>query len=314
MRSRRLVFVLAVCLVAACQVPAASGTRGAVASPAHSATPTPTPSGFASRSPTPTLSATSSPTAADTSQPPPPLIVDRLAQVMTSDLRMRSEPGVQDGSRLLEPLLQPGTLAFVLDGPRSASGYEWYRIAPVDEAVDLPRVGWVALAAKDGEQWIEPVDECPPAPRDGWLEVDGAVALACYGDVRLDVLARIGSSETGPCFELELPWTTVPPWLDECNHETFLVNPEADADAGDYRWVGLAYPPGVEAADLGPQGYESRNWRLATITGQFDHPSARTCRVDRTADWTDEPEPDPDLVALGCRSVFAVESIRYRDR
>ncbi|MEX1173722.1 MAG: serpin family protein [Chloroflexota bacterium] len=56
---------------------------------------------------------------------------------------------------MYEPVLPLGTELTVLDGPVSASGYVWYKVAPVSfVGLDGPGYGWVALAGKDGEPWI----------------------------------------------------------------------------------------------------------------------------------------------------------------
>jgi hypothetical protein len=76
--------------------------------------------------------------------------------VTVSDrLRVRSEPRVSDDSIKYEPLLPLGTELTVLDGPVSASGYTWYKVAPVSfVGLDGPGYGWVASAGTDGEPWI----------------------------------------------------------------------------------------------------------------------------------------------------------------
>jgi serpin B len=52
-------------------------------------------------------------------------------------------------------VLPLGTELTVLDGPVSASGYVWYKVAPVSfVGLEGPGYGWVALAGKDGEPWI----------------------------------------------------------------------------------------------------------------------------------------------------------------
>jgi len=78
--------------------------------------------------------------------------------VTVSDaLRVRSQPRVSDDSIKYEPVLPLDTNLFVLDGPVAASGYNWYKVAPVSFA-DLagPGYGWVAAADKDGTPWIAP--------------------------------------------------------------------------------------------------------------------------------------------------------------
>jgi serpin B len=76
--------------------------------------------------------------------------------VTVSDrLRVRSEPRVSDDSIKYEPLLPLGTELTVLDGPVSASGLTWYKVAPVSYVgLDGPGYGWVASAGTDGEPWI----------------------------------------------------------------------------------------------------------------------------------------------------------------
>jgi serpin B len=92
--------------------------------------------------------------------------------VTVSDrLRVRSEPRVSDDSIRYEPVLPLGTELTVLDGPVSASGYVWYRVAPVSfVGLEGPGYGWVASAGKDGEPWIalaeSPIAGIEPAKAD----------------------------------------------------------------------------------------------------------------------------------------------------
>jgi serpin B len=76
--------------------------------------------------------------------------------VTVSDrLRVRSEPRVSDDSIRYEPVLPLGTELTVLDGPVRASGYTWYKVAPVSfVGLEGPGYGWVALAGTDGEPWL----------------------------------------------------------------------------------------------------------------------------------------------------------------
>ena len=45
-----------------------------------------------------------------------------------------------------------GTALYVLDGPVTASGYDWYNVAQLTSRT-LPS-GWVASTSRDGEPWI----------------------------------------------------------------------------------------------------------------------------------------------------------------
>jgi hypothetical protein len=74
-----------------------------------------------------------------------------LADVIVTDLRVRTAPTVDDTrSAKLEPLLGRGTQLRILEGPVTADDYDWYRI----EAIGWPHRGWVAAADHDGVPWI----------------------------------------------------------------------------------------------------------------------------------------------------------------
>lgn len=103
---------------------------------------------------TPTASAGSPEAGTPTDTPIDPLL-NAVVVTVSDRLRVRSEPRVSDDSIMYEPVLPLGTELTVLDGPVSASGYVWYKVAPVSfVGLDGPGYGWVALAGKDGEPWI----------------------------------------------------------------------------------------------------------------------------------------------------------------
>lgn len=109
-------------------------------------------------SPAPTSEPTARATASPTPAPTPIVIEPGAVAVTVSDrLRVRSEPRVGDDSVMYEPVLPLGTELFVLDGPINASGFDWYKVAPVSfTELAGPGYGWVAAAGKDGEPWIAP--------------------------------------------------------------------------------------------------------------------------------------------------------------
>ena len=83
--------------------------------------------------------------------------IGSVAVTVSDRLRVRSEPRVSDDSTKYEPVLPVGTTLFVLAGPVSASGYTWYKVAPVSFAgLEGPGNGWVAIADKDGQPWVGP--------------------------------------------------------------------------------------------------------------------------------------------------------------
>jgi hypothetical protein len=82
---------------------------------------------------------------------PAALQTGSMADVIVTDLRVRTAPTVDDTkSAKLEPVLGRGTQLRILEGPVTADDYDWYRI----EAIGWPHRGWVAAADHDGAPWI----------------------------------------------------------------------------------------------------------------------------------------------------------------
>ena len=145
-------FLLVTLLVVGCDagpVPSTAPTTPASAATASHAAPAST-----ERAPTlsPGPTSTSTPLAAPT--PPPsaagPLVPGALAVTVSDRLRVRSEPRVASDSLRYEPVLPVGTQLVVAAGPVDASGYTWFRVAPLGVSlaggVDQ---GWVAVADHD---------------------------------------------------------------------------------------------------------------------------------------------------------------------
>ena len=103
-------------LVAACASPAI---------PAPSSTPLP------SISPPPTASPTAPAATPAPSAGPSNPFLHQVVVTVSDRLRVRSQPRVSDDSIMYEPVLPLGTELTVLDGPVSASGYTWYKVAPI---------------------------------------------------------------------------------------------------------------------------------------------------------------------------------------
>ncbi len=291
MKSTITMAVLALVL-SACQAAQAPSPSATVPSPSP-ATPAPT-------SPEPS---------ADTAR----FVRYSMVEVVTDGLRMRSQPGLRDSSIELKPPLDHGTRAFVLDEPVEASGFEWIRIHPRDPSGRLPEAGWVAVAAKGGEPWVQPHPvNCPPPIH--FFGDHSENPLGCYGPRSHTFEARLGVDETGPCFELDVPWRTVPEWLDDCALTHFLVDPAAPVDSESI-WQQPRYPVAISPEsgwiDAGNEPYLPANWPLVSVTGQFDHPSAATCRaVADPSVETVTPKPDSAVVEFDCRASFVVTALR----
>ena len=249
---------------------------------------------------------------------PPGLDVDPLLNtvvVTVSDrVQVRSEPRVSDDSIKYEPVLPLRTELLVLDGPVSASGYTWYQVAPVSfDGLDGPGYGWVAMAGTDGEPWVA---TCPPRPDLAALaSMTGDLALACNGDREITFSARMGPFELGlTCDDIGVfaaPWWIEPRWLGRCYGDVFLSSLEGEPDTRDF---GAPLDPAIDRGTL-PADYDDLGneiWTAVEVTGQYDHPAARTCRGKSVPDG-DQP-PTPEAVVAFCRSQFVVTSIQVVDK
>jgi hypothetical protein len=225
--------------------------------------------------------------------------------VTVSDrLRVRSEPRVSDDSIKYEPVLPLGTELLVLDGPISASGYTWYRVAPVSfDGLEGPGYGWVALAGKDGEPWIA---TCPPRPDFATL----ASIWNCYGDREITLRARVAPFDGLACDDLPAvePWWIEPFWLGPCSFDVFLSPLEGEPS--------YDFPVKLDPATTEPlpeliDDLGNSIWTTVEVTGQYDHPEARTCRGKSVPDG--EQPPEPEAVVAYCRSEFVVTSILVVD-
>jgi hypothetical protein len=228
---------------------------------------------------------------------------------------VRSKPGVSDGSEKLEPLLPDGVRLLVLDGPVPASGYDWYQVKPIFDA-DTPEggypFGWVARAGKDGEPWIEPESaSCPPAPTDIaglsslFATAPPYAAITCYSGHEVTFKARLGAQESMSCGIHGRPWGVEPAWLDGCQ-----VDPPFLAAVDNLSLiVGPQWVPEIDRTIVPHNTATPDTWPVVEVTGQFDHPAARTCRNRLDDPTTDVPEPDPALTVLNCRDWFVVTSM-----
>ena len=230
---------------------------------------------------------------------------------MTNDLRVRSEPGVSDGSVKLEPLLQDDTLVVVLDGPVQTSGYDWYLVQPTRDFrqdVEYP-FGWVAAADKDGEPWIvSESHECPPLPHDvatlASVSQSGRMydEITCFGGKQITFQARIAKPEAW-C-GVSPPWTWEPAWFSACEQPSYPLYP---VEANNGPILQPAWLPEVDTKMAGDPSAPHDSWPIVEVTGQFDHPAASTCRNVQLD--TDVPEPDRAQTIVNCRTKFVVTSM-----
>ena len=159
--ARALVLALAIVTVAGCDAsptPSPTGPTASTAPSPGSASPNPTASPLATSSAAPSPAATSGPPSADGR-----LLPGMLAVTVSDGLRVRSAPRVADDSLKYRPVLPVGTELVVAAGPVNASGFDWYRVAPIGVKLsDNADQGWVAVADHDGTPWVAPATDPTP--------------------------------------------------------------------------------------------------------------------------------------------------------
>ena len=248
----------------------------------------------------PTVLAT--PTAETTAAATPPsLQPDDVAQVVTTDLVIRSAPGVSAESEIYPELLNEPTLLFVVDGPVAADGYDWYLVEPFSRNVCVnvcpPRLplGWVAQAGKDGEPWIAPGTlDCPEPDVGDIARLSGTARLACYGNDSLVLEGAIGS-----CYAAETPIA-----LQQTGCE---IRPPHQMERQPNESVLIMRP--ADGVDMPMDQPEVR----ITVTGHFDDAAASSCEWsegfnDAVGNSAVEP-PSAHAVILSCRQEFVVTDI-----
>lgn len=218
-----------------------------------------------------------------------------IATTVVDELRVRSAPSVDDAaSKKYSPLLPLGTDLLVIDGPRTASGYDWWQVVPMAvEGLSGPGFGWVAAASRDGEPWLEPgTFECPRRPEDltALAALSDDVALACFPRDPITVRARLVSCNCdvdGPPMD--------PGWLGFGAEPILLVDPSDTRPPGQpENWFPLHLDPD---AGVDPVPIDA----IVDVTGIFDHPAAESCTV---AEMDEPPAP-----SIACRFAFAVTDL-----
>ncbi|MGH2428551.1 MAG: hypothetical protein ACRDGV_06635 [Candidatus Limnocylindria bacterium] len=303
----RGISILLIALLAGCAAVPAADSPDSEPSPPPPSTEAP-----ASSSPEPSPSASALPSAEPSESPaaaPVPLAVDGLAQTTVEGLRLREEPGLAGQSL---GTLAIGSSSFVVSGPVSADGYDWYLLS----GLGLPQAsgcttpietdpfacptwfGWAATDGADGDSWLVPTQpDCPPWPSAGLTDdfvysVQTYTYLACYGGTDHAVAGYYpeipedaGLGGACPDVPSELSWIG-------CNlgYEHIVLDPA----------TGFFGPGLVLAIDPASGVVMPARGQSVEVTGRFDHPAAQSCT------FGDAPEAS----VLACRAQFVVESAR----
>jgi hypothetical protein len=204
---------------------------------------------------------------------------DAIADVISTNLRLRSEPRIATDSIKLEPFLDVGDRLLIISGPVTASDHDWYQVAawrPSDPSASWP-IGWVATADVNGDHWIAPgALSCPETPTTADLAaLRSPEIVACYGNRTISLRAVVaGGDPVDPCPSNQTTiCLTGPTWLAGSGGRVAAADALA-ARATDPPLLALALDPAgqVSAADLPPG-------RMIRLEGAFDHPAASSCSI-----------------------------------
>jgi len=237
--------------------------------------------------------------------PTPSIVLDAVAQVVTSDLVQRSEPRISPESEIYPDRLNAPTLLYVIDGPVEADGYEWYLVVPFRAVLSEPgepaRVGWVAAAHRDGERWIEPATlDCAAPSFEEVASHSPYARLACFGNEPITLEGVFDG------FGAAVPGLIEPAWLTTAGYRLLAPGSRPGEFGGPGLFVHAA--PGVAMPSDDQSGATVR------VEGHFDHPAARTCAPldPPTAPGATAPPPEPfatESLILYCRAEFVVTDV-----
>lgn len=151
---RWIALTLIAAFLVACQ---GASSSSSAAQPAETPIPTGMPPPRAPSSAEPSPSAADTEVVRDgllcpdvlTSPPEGQIVPGALAEVITTELVIRSAPTVSSDS-LITGRLDAPEVVYVEHGPIERDGYSWYLVKP---AVSGDR-GWIAEASRDGERWL----------------------------------------------------------------------------------------------------------------------------------------------------------------
>jgi hypothetical protein len=240
-----------------------------------------------------------------------PIVIptDTYARIDAPGVPVRAIPGASPDRTKQEGPLPIGLLVYVVEGPVTVDGVDWYLVASTvtpDQDQFYPS-GWAPAVGEDGVPAFrsETVD-CPPIPADIESVIDlrkqGVMyfEVACFGREEIGLEARLGQIDSD-CWE---PWGVDPEWLDCESPAPYLIPLAPDADDP------LIYPAFAPGVDTGAAPHPDALGPLpiVEIKGMFDHPAAQECR--NRLNYESDPEPILALTILGCRTRFVVTAMR----
>lgn len=244
--------------------------------------------------------------------PPPltePLVIPRgsIVEVLP--------PGVDQSGPVIQALYQspesakirdhiaydarPGYRYYVIDGPMTVAGFEWY-LVEWQHGTSFG-VEYVWVPATDGVRpLIRVIDpSCPAAPVGviDLLELLPAERILCFGDQELTLTPTIAAlAEHNPGGEVE----GTPAWL---------------AKDPQWRMFGAGGPDGLDgslAFAIDPSlGETVPTGTWLTVQGHFDDPASRTCVRTFPEGWGPIAETS-EMQRWRCRELFVITSFETR--
>jgi hypothetical protein len=243
-----------------------------------------------------------------------------IAVTMVDDLSVRIEPSTTASSiGLLGPA---GTEVFVVSGPVTADGHDWYELASVEpDAPCTPApapslrchdwYGWAAGTSTSDDAWLAPrIGDCVNGPVDAaaFISLAPVERLACFGNMTLTLRAyRPPPLPTG-CGVT--PLTFEPGWLNGCPSVTYLLVGEDSSFP--LKGFEVHVPPDLGICQFGGLNagcpFAGLEGRWVEVRGHLDDPAAATC-VTSGPDGSDIDLPHPSAVILACRTSFVATEI-----
>ena len=231
-------------------------------------------------SPTATASVAS---AEPTRSPAPVLRVDGMARVIASAglaVSGRPDPKKADPSA---PVLPFGALVFLVAGPQTIKGLDWWLVQQDDRAAP-PQFGWVASTDTDT---LAPISvDCPAVVDVQVIQSLGTlVALSCFGGRDLTLVGQVTCTPAAVDYVVGGP-----SWLD-----SYRLCQIDDALAVHGRGLAVVGP-----SDGGGAG-------RFEVRGHFDDPEAKTCSpIPFGVSVTTPVGPPEPAAVLACRRMFVV--------
>ncbi|MGH2358216.1 MAG: hypothetical protein ACRDGJ_09420 [Candidatus Limnocylindria bacterium] len=241
------------------------------------------------------------PVSSTTASPSGALAPDDLVRTTVDGLTLRAEPG--RGAQRLGSL-ELDSVGFLMTGPVTADGYDWYLVsgmglAPATGCLDPVQtdpydcpiwLGYVAGADLDGTRWLEPFDaECtdPPAADLQALTLGhpNLELLHCYGDRELSFRAWWPDVADAPVCDVP----DGPLWL-RCPQIALGWGPD--------------YPEAIRAAIDPASGVSlPAEGQWVEVTAELDHVESAGC-----ADPADATAEDLRAI-LECRAQLVISTV-----